>query len=164
MNALSRFLFIVPLAVHLGWFAATAPRLPALLGTAPGAPGSSATVFLAGWLALLFLSTAAFLGLRQALPRLSDRWLAVPRRERWLASDEGRAEVRARLAGMVDVALLFTQIVFVGVYQIIYQTNVARPLVSVSEDVLLSFFVLAPLVLVTVFLLLLLRGFARDAS
>jgi len=144
VTALLRYLFLVPLAVHLGWLAATWQALPSQMGGAICSPALRVD-FLLEWLALTLLANAAFLGLYAWLPKGPARLLSVPNRERWLQTPAGKAQLVAQLRGLIEVSLFCLNLLFLAMYQFIYQGNMPRPHIAFPLPVLYLLFMVAPL-------------------
>jgi hypothetical protein len=150
LKHLSRVLWLAPFAIHLAYLLATWRELPEAFGARPWSAdtGTSTRLFLVEWLAVVCLANTALLAVHLRLPRFGDRLLSVPRKEFWLGSPEHRAELVERLRGFLETALLLLNVFFLAVYQSIYQSNAARPRVSVPPDVLTVGFMAVPLLLV----------------
>ncbi|MCK9460929.1 MAG: hypothetical protein M0R80_14925 [Proteobacteria bacterium] len=150
MTHLSRVAWLVPLIAHLAYVLATSPALPEAFGAKPWSAdaGVSSRAFLVEWLAIVGLANVALLFVHVRLPRFGDRTLAVPRKDYWLGSPARRAELVERLRGFLETALLLLNVFFLAIYQNVYQSNAARPAVSVPSTPLVVGFMGVPLLLV----------------
>jgi hypothetical protein len=155
-------LWIVPFAAQVGYVLATFDQLPERLG-GEGEAGTATAFFIVEWFAILAAANLAFAVLHLRLPRLGDRMLAVPGRDWWLAEPERRAGLIDRLRAVCEVALLMLNVFFLAVYQSIYQTNAALPILALPPLVLISGFMLAPLVAVVAHFAWTLHSLARAA-
>ncbi len=164
MRFLARTLFILPLSVHIGYLAATFPHLAGGVGRTAVSDGTPKGEFLLFWCLTIGLANLLFLGLYFSLPRMSDRMLRVPGAAYWLATPERRSELVARLKGIFETALLGLNVFFFAVYQIVYQANTLTPVLSFPPAVLITFFMIAPLLMVLVAGLLITRNIALDAE
>lgn len=162
MRALGQLLWILPFAAHVAYVLATVEQLPASLG-GDGEAGTATSVFVVEWFAILGAANLAFAVLHLRLPRLPDRMLQVPGKEHWLATPEHRAELVERLRGVCEVALTMLNVLFLAVYQSIYQTNAALPILALPPSVLFPAFMVAPLLITVGHLLRSLRALATDA-
>lgn len=163
MKHLGRVLWIVPLAVHVGYLLATREQLPSELGADPGQRGTGVSLFVAEWLVVLGAANLAFVLLHARLPRMSDRMLSVPGKSYWLSTPKRRSIAVEKLRGIVETALLLLDVFFLAVYQLIYQTNVAEPVVSLPQTALIVLFMVLPLVGIALAMLLALRALAAGA-
>jgi hypothetical protein len=162
---LSRVLWLAPVIVHLAYLLATSRDLPEAFGAKPWSSdaGTSTRIFLVQWLAIVGLANAALLAVHIRLPRFGDRLLSVPRKDYWLGSGAHRAELVERLRGFLETALLLLNVFFLAIYQSVYQSNAARPTVSVPSDALVVGFMGVPLLLVVAAFLRLLVGLRASA-
>jgi len=165
LKHLSRAIWLVPMIAHVAYLLATSRGLPEAFGAKPWSSdaGTSTHLFLVEWLAVVGLANAALLAVHVRLPRFGDRFLSVPRKDYWLGSEARRAELVERLRGFVETALLLLNVFFLAIYQSIYQSNAARPAVSVPQEVLVVGFIAVPLLLVALAFARLVAGLYRSA-
>ena len=164
MRFLGRVLFIVPLAVHIGYFAATFDELARTVGRTGNEAGTPRGDFAIFWILTIGLANLAFTALHLRLPRMKESTLKVPGQEYWLSTPERRADLVSRLRGIFEAALLGLNIFFFAVYQSIYQANAHAPAVRFELPTLITFFMIAPLLMVVVAAVLITRGIALDAT
>ncbi len=162
MHRLGSALWILPFAAHVGYILATFDHLPGQLGGDEEA-GTATWAFIVEWFAVLGAANLAFAVLHLRLPRLGDRMLAVPGRNWWLADGERRTGLVDRLRGVCEVALLMLNVFFLAVYQSIYQTNAALPILSLPPWVLIGGFMIVPLFVIAAYFAWTLRSLARAA-
>lgn len=150
MRQLSRILWLAPFAAHVAYLLATSGAMPEAFGARPWEddPGIPSRLLVAGWLGAVGLANVALLAVHLRLPRLSDRLLAVPGKERWLAGPKSRAALVEHLRGFLESALVLLNVFFLAVYQGIYQAAVQRPVLTVGFGILVAGFMAAPLALV----------------
>ena len=163
MRFLTRVLWLVPFGVHAGYALATCGHMPAELRGARGA-GTSVALFFLLWAATIILSNLTFLALCLRLPRMRGKMLSVPRRSYWLSGPEQRAELIQRLRGIVGVAMFGLNVFFLAVYQSIYQANARPPMVFVPMEVLVFFFMVAPLVISAGMMVFEVAAMTREAA
>jgi len=154
--------WIVPLAVHVGYILATFDHFPGQVG-GDGEIGRSTRLFFVEWFAIVGVAGLALAAVHVRLPRLSDRMLAVPGKEYWLADAERRRELVERLRGICEVALVMMNVFFLAVYQSIYQANVASPIVRLPDWMLIGAFMALPLACLVCYLLWSLHSLAAIA-
>lgn len=165
MRYLASVLWLVPLAVHVGYAFSTYGHLPpALGGSGGGAGGTSSAVFLACWGATIIAANSAFVFLYFRLPKLNDRMLSVPGKDYWLSDADLRKELIERLRGIVGVALFGLNVFFLAVYQSIYQANARPPMISMRLNILVFFFMLFPMLITAAMMVSALVSLARDAK
>jgi hypothetical protein len=145
MNKPERLIWIFPLAVHLGYIGATFRFLPDIIGERASAT-SSVSIFLAQWLVILICSNIALGWILFRLPKFSDKMLSVSGKNNWLSTPEKRALLIERLEGFIETALLFANVFYLAVYQLIYQSNVKIPVIRIPLPVLLALFMVLPLI------------------
>lgn len=163
MKNLGSVLWIFPAAVQIGYFLATYDELPPEIGAGPSGGGTEMNIFVVEWFAIIGLANAAFALLHVRLPHLGDRMLAVPGKEYWLATPERRALLVDRIRGICEASLLLLNVFFLAVYQRIYETNVATPVLKVPPLVLVPFFMALPVVAIVVVVVAALRSLAAEA-
>ncbi|MCP4677833.1 MAG: hypothetical protein GY854_20405 [Deltaproteobacteria bacterium] len=163
MRHVSTVLWLVPLAVHIGYILATSPHLPPTVGVTADESGTSARLFLAVWFAIICAANTAFIIVRNRLPNFGDAMLAVPGQKHWLSTPENKNELIERLRGICEASLLGLNVFFLAVYQSIYQANVTRPFLTMSTSVLIFFFMALPLLVSVISMFITLRGLAADA-
>ena len=73
------------------------------------------------WFGIVGSANLAFALLHLRLPKLGNRWLAVPGQAYWLATPERKSILVDRLRGISETALLCLNILFLAIYQTIYQ-------------------------------------------
>jgi hypothetical protein len=144
MHSVLRYLFLLPLAIHTAWVAATWQRLPLEFG---GGFTDTTTlpVFVIQWLCVTLGANLAFIAIHWRLPSGGKHLLSVPKRDWWLADPERRMQLVANLRGLVEVSLFCTNLFFLAVYQFIYQSNVPAPILFVPEKILLIAFTVLPI-------------------
>ncbi|MBN2803576.1 MAG: hypothetical protein JXR91_10800, partial [Deltaproteobacteria bacterium] len=74
----------------------------------------------------------------------SDRVLSVPGKEFWFKNDENRTRLIDKLKELLDTILILLNILFLAVYQLIYQSNMATPVMKIPQDMLISAFIITP--------------------
>lgn len=164
MRFLGRVLFIIPLSVHVGYWAATVSGLPAAIGRTAADMGTPKDRFVLLWGLTIAAANLTFIALYLALPRMGDPMLKVPGAAHWLSNAKRRSELIERLRGIFEAALLGLNIFFLAVYQMIYQANALLPVTTFPPATLITFFMVAPLLLVLVVGVLVTRGLALDAK
>jgi len=164
MRFLGRVLFIVPLSVHIGYLAATFPELATMVGHTAKSAGLPKSRFALLWCLTIALANIVFIAVYWIMPKMKDSMLRVPGAIYWLSCEERRTELVARLRGVVEVSLLGLNLFFFAVYQSIYQANALAPAVSFQPAVLIIFFMIAPILMILVWGVLVIRGIALDAS
>lgn len=164
MRFLSRFLGLLPLALHVTYLALTFAGLPPRVGVGPASPGTPRGAFLLEWLVIVVAANLAFVALSFLLPRLDDRRFRVPAKEHWLAAPERRAELVDRIRGLIDSVLLGQNVFFLAVYQAVYQSNAVKPALHLSLGLLASFFMALPLAVVAAMVWITLRSLKVDAG
>ena len=164
MKHLSSVLWFIPAAVHVAYILATYSHLPLVLGINAQSKGISTSFFIIEWAAVVGLACIFFGILHVRLPRLSDKMLSVPGKQYWLSNKERKAELIDRLRSITETILLMLNIFFLAVYQNIYQTNATRPVISIPSKVLITGFMVAPLILILVNILNQLRIMAREST
>jgi hypothetical protein len=160
---LGSVLWLAPLAAQIGYILATYDELPNPVGAGPDGPGPDVMLFVVEWFAVVGLANLAFAVIHVKLPQLSDRMLAVPGRDYWHATPERREILVDRLRGICEITLLLLNVFLPPVYQNIYQTNVAAPVIAIVGAILIPFFMVLPLVVVVVAILVVMRNLATEA-
>ena len=163
MRHLGKVLWLVPLSVHIGYISATYWHLPTYFG-ADSVGATDRTALMIEWFAIIGMANLVFSLLHVRLPRFGDRMLAVPGKAYWLSTEERRIELVERLKGVCESALFNLNIFFLAVYQSIYQSNVVRPAVFIPQSVLVFFFMVVPLFVLTVVVLAASRTLASKAK
>ena len=163
MGYLGQVIWFIPLAMHGGYFLATLPHFTAVLKVAEHASGIARWQFAAGWCAVVGAANLAFLVLMIWLPKMRDTMLQVPGSRYWLSGVEPRRELISRLRGICAAALFGLNIFFLAVYQMIYQSHVARPYLKMSSATLVIFFMIIPLLVSLISMVLTLRSLAVDS-
>ena len=161
MSFISRTLWLVPFALHIGYAAAVFPHFPQTIGRTAARSGTLLDRFYLFWFLVVVAANLAFVLIRKRLPTLNDRMLSVPSKQVWLATAANREVLVARLGGIVETALFGLNIFFIAVFQAIYQANVVKPLIALPMPVLLVGFILFPLLLVCIYFIYVVHGLAR---
>ncbi|MCP4602065.1 MAG: hypothetical protein GY847_16375 [Proteobacteria bacterium] len=164
MRYIGSTLWLVPLAVHVGYILATHTHLPPEIGVEPETPGTSVIHFLVGWIAIIGAANLAFAFLHIRLPSFSNRMLGAPGQAYWLSTTERKEELIDRLRSICEAVLFGLNVFFLAVYQSVYQTNAMAPFVNISMAVLVFCFMLLPLLVVIIAMLITIRGLAFDAK
>ena len=164
MAYLGQLIWLVPLALHAGYFLATVFHFSPLLRVAEQSHEIARWQFAVGWCAVIGAANLAFLVLIYWLPRMRDSMLQVPGRDYWLSTSELRIELVSRLRGVCSSALFGLNIFFLAVYQMIYQSHVSRPFLVMSQVYLIIFFMIIPLFVSLFSMVLTLRSLAADVS
>jgi uncharacterized membrane protein len=162
--SLNTLLWLVPLVIHVAYLATTAQRLPASVGAGIETPGTPRQIFVASWALSLILSNAALIWIALRLDSFRDHLLSVPRKDYWLGTARRRRQAVSRIMSIVETALFSLNVFFLSIYQLIYQTNVATPLVSFPRIVLIVGFTATPLFLFFITLVSSLLRFQREAA
>ena len=136
MRQVTRWVWLIPLAIHVGYFMAVANHLPLSLGADLQSIGTTKRIFVLEWFGMIGFANFAFFILHLKLPYLKDRHLKTPGSTYWLSSKEAKAELVDRLRGMCEMVLLSLNVFFLAVFQKIYQTNVVRPRLTFPGDIL----------------------------
>ncbi len=160
MSSLSSAIWMIPLAVHVGYLLASYSHLPPSIG---GAPGTPTWLFLSMWLPIVAVANGAFLFIIVRLPRFGSRMLRVPGQRYWLATKERKGELVSRLCGICEIALFGLNIFFFAVYQAIYQGNTLHPYLFVPFSALVFFFMGLPLLFIVIYMVITIRGLASKA-
>jgi hypothetical protein len=74
----------------------------------------------------------------------SDRVLSVPGKEFWFKNNENRSRLINKLKELLDTILILLNILFLAVYQLIYQSNMATPVMIIPQDILIPAFIFTP--------------------
>lgn len=142
---LLRNIWIFPLTVHISYIAATSRYLPPFIGDNIGWSYTRA-FFILEWSGIVLFSVLCLLGVRWKLPSFSDKVLSVPNKEYWMQSTHNKSRLINKLRGLIETALFFCNIFLLGIYQWVYQSNVMVPVLKFPLLVLISAFVLFPLI------------------
>ena len=161
MSFINRTIWLLPLALHIGYAVAASAHFPQAVGRTAESAGMLLARFYLLWFLGIGVANLAFVILKKRLPTLNDKMLSVPAKEVWLATEENRTMLIGRLGGLVETALFGLNIFFLAVFQAIYQANVIRPLVALPLPVLLVGFMLVPLLLVAVHFVYVVVGLSR---
>ncbi|MBN2530073.1 MAG: hypothetical protein JXR76_27025 [Deltaproteobacteria bacterium] len=160
MTFVLRYLWLIPLVVHAGYFCATIPYFPQQVGE----PVSSAFprfVFSVEWIFIVLISNITLFWVWVKMPRFSDRVLSVPNREYWFQSKKNRAELVTRLQNLMETILVLVNIFLLGIFQWVYQSNVLSPVLLVPQVVIIGGFVAAPLSLILIYMLIFIRSLRK---
>ena len=163
MRNIGKILWLLPVAAHIGYILATYDKLPGTIGSGGGEGGTNIYVFIVQWFTLVGLANVAFAFIHIRLPRFSDRMLSVPNKDYWLENTQRRARLVERIREQIEATLLMMNIFFLAVYQNIYQTNVQGPVLQIQQMILVSFFMILPLVIVVGVFLFGMRSLASEA-
>ncbi len=155
--------WLMPLAIHLGYAIATYSHLPSVIGTGPGDPGTPLQTFAFGWAAITGAANFAFVFLYVRLPHFSPKDLRVPGQSYWLATPERKADLIERLRGICETALFSLNLFFAAVYQAVYQANAHAPFMTVPFPALITFFMALPILGLTAILGLTVAKLAKEA-
>ena len=150
MKAIASTIWIIPAAAHVAYVLATYDTLPLQVGAEAGAGGTSVEIFIIEWLLIFTCANAAFALIHIKLPKMSNRMLTVPKKEYWLQTEERKTVVIDKLKGICETSLLMINILFLAVYQQIYQSNVVNPIIKMSEAVLVAMFMVTPLLIAAI--------------
>jgi hypothetical protein len=158
MVYLSRVLWMLPFAVHLGFGAAVFNHFPMHVGRTIERGGTPLVHFYALWFSTVAAADMVFVLLSLRMPHLKDRMFSVPSKAYWLSTPETRRELFSRLRGIIDAALLGLNVFFLAVFQAIYQANTVNPAISLNLPVLIVGFMIVPLLLLTAYLVAVILG------
>lgn len=163
MGHVNSVIWIVPLAVHVGYFWATVFHMPPFLQVAADGGGTFRATFIIGWCAVIGAANSAFGLLIVLLPRLKDSMLQVPGKAYWLSSAKLKRELVTRLRSVCTAALFGLNIFFLAVYQSIYQSHLDTPYLRMSVPRLVVFFMVVPLLVSVISIGFTVRSLAVDA-
>ena len=162
MAFLSRVLWLVPLAVHVGYAARVFSLFPLLVGRTVDDAGIPVLRFFVMWFCTVLFADAAFVLIHLKLPKFKDAMFGVPRKQYWLETSERRQELIEKLRGILDVALFGLNVFFLAVFQAIYQANVLMPIISINGALLTTGFMAVPLILVSGYFIVVVAGLGRN--
>ncbi|MBN2340676.1 MAG: hypothetical protein JXX29_00870 [Deltaproteobacteria bacterium] len=146
MRWVNRYMWLFPFVVHAAYMTATIRFFPFHVGTDESLTNRW-EFFAAEWISIVLFSNAALFFVLHKMPKFSDKTLSVPNKAYWLQSTETRAALIDKLQGLVETTLVLINIFLLGIYQLIYQTNVMVAAVKLPITVLLSAFVVLPVAL-----------------
>ena len=72
--------------------------------------------------------------------------MSVPNKDFWLRDESTRSLLEQKLQGVLDTLLILINIFFLGIYQLIYQGNVAIAVLKLPLPVLLGAFIAMPMI------------------
>lgn len=163
MKHLGKVLWMIPLAVHVGYFLATFEHYPSYIGAGVGELGTEFYLFVTEWFAIIGLANVALLGVHIKLPTMKDRWLSVPGKDFWISTEARKEELIDKLRGFCEAALLLLNVFFLAIYQSVYQSNAPSPVVKLGDPILVGGFVVVPIVLLLAAFAATLRSLASKA-
>ncbi|MCU0661429.1 MAG: hypothetical protein MUC50_03780 [Myxococcota bacterium] len=163
MKYLPKILWLVPLAAHLGFLAATAAPFSESMGATRDETGVDSTAFFMAWIGITAAANLSLLVLHLFLPRLPGRFLLVPGHRYWLGSDETRAELLARIRFTIEASLLGLNVFLAAVYQLMYESSVRKPVLYFSPPTLIAAFMVLPILAAFILMGLTMLGLRRDA-
>ena len=160
LTAISRFLWLFPFTAHAAYLAATLQFFPEQVGPDRGA-AVSRSFFMTEWIVIVAFSNALLFYFWKRMPRFSDKMLGVPNREYWLQDAKHRATLVTRLQNLIETVLVLINILFLGVYQWVYQSNVLSPVIRLPILLLIAGFITLPMSLIIVYLIGMIRGLKK---
>ena len=164
MSYLSKILWIVPFAVHIGFAVSVVDQFPENVGRTPSSDGVPLMYFYCFFFASVIIANGLFSYLYVKMPTFKDRMFSVPQRAFWLSDDQHRKQLVSKLRGIIEVSLLGLNVFFLAVFQSIYQANVVYRTIALNPVVLLVGFMLAPLLLVVVYFVLSVISLSRGGN
>jgi len=164
MPSLSRFVWLLPLAIHIGYLFSTFSYMPMFIGRTYDNFGIPVSSFYIAWLSIIFLANFVFVFLHFRLPFFKNKMFAIPKRDFWLETQKNKEELIRRLRGIIEVSLFGLNIFFLAIYQSIYQANVLDAVVIFPKLILLLGFMVVPILIIFGVMIIVLKNLKLDAD